>query len=188
MMKAYFIVLFFVFGCASIGTHKVVEASSLLKPKWTSGEINWVKGKTFYTSGYVSGVYDRAIGERQAFLNAYSNLILSIHAKARVDMQSTIIGDNRSEESVQRLFRSTEALTANNVDVFGAIVKDRYWRKTKVKERFGTVSYTYDCYILLRLDLDKYNGLVALVNDSKVSNDPNEFLMDMLNEAQNSIK
>lgn len=186
-MKVYFIALFLVFGCASVGTHEVVGASSLFKPGWVSDEINWVKGKTFYTSGYVSGVYDRAIGERQALLNAYSNLILSIHTKARVEIQSTVVGDNRSEESIQRLFRSTEALIADNVDVFGATVEDRYWRKTKVKGKSGSVFYIYDCYILLRLDLDEYNSLVVLANDSRVSNDPSEFLMDTLDKVLDDI-
>ena len=187
-MKVYFIALLFVFGCASIGTHQVVGASSMFKPKWTSDEINWAKGKTFYSTGYVSGVYDRAIGERQALLSAYSNLALSVHTKARAEMQSTAIGDNRSEDSMQRLFRSTEALIADNVGVFGATIKDRYWRKTKVKEKFGTVSYVYDCYVLLRLDLDQYNGLVASASNSNLSNDPNEFLMNALDKAQRSIK
>jgi len=186
-MKVYFIALFFVFGCASIGTQKVVEASSLFKPGWTSDEVNWTKGKIVYTSGYVSGVYDKAIGERQALLNAYSNLILSIHTKAKTEMQSTVIGDNRSEESTQRLFRSTEALTADNISTFGVTIEDRYWRKIKVKKKFGTVFYIYDCYILLKLDLDTYNGLLALANDSSTSNDLDQSLIDVLDKAQNDI-
>lgn len=188
IMKIYFVALFFVFGCASIGTHKVVEASSFFKPGWTSDEVNWTKGKYFYTSGYVSGVYDKSIGERQALLNAYSNLVLSINTKAKAEMQSIVVGDNKSTKSTQRLFRSLEALNSSDVSVFGAMVKDRYWRKIKVKESFGTISYIYDCYILLKLDLDKYNSLVALANGSNISSNPDEFLIDILNKVQNSIK
>jgi len=150
-------------------------------PKWVSGQTSWIHDGQFYTTGLSTGIYDLALAERQALLNAYSNLAMSVQSAVRSEMQTTAMGNSGTAGGFERLFSATDALLAENIKVRGALVHDRHYEKIMVSEGYGQVGYVYNCYVLLKMDAGQYAALLSLAGKG-----PESFRQQLLESLDRS--
>lgn len=146
-------------SCSSHGRSTIVDKSGST-PDWINKSSIWTEKGTVYISGYVTDVDDRAIGERQAYLNACSNLATSIKSIVRTEMQSVSVGDNTVEQGIDHSFRATDGLSTGNISIAGTILDSRYYQRMATRIGRKYTRYSYDCYVLLRMDEIAYETLV----------------------------
>ncbi len=151
--------LFLINGCAGpskmlIGKQTVVETSAPKPPSWILIPFE-EKNDTMYFSGAVKGVYDYAVGVRQAKAEAVKNIVESVKTKARTEFVSNTQGSNLSPEELGKFVSDGVAMTADNLEVSGIMSKETYYEKVEEITEAG-VKYFYNCYVLLALPVKDY--------------------------------
>ncbi len=137
-----------------VGGEEVVQRVPSKAPKWIEVPFEEEK-KSLYFKGEATGVYDSALGLRQARAQAVQNLVEAIRIKARSEFSEAIRGVNVSDRSLGRYLDSVVAWTTENTQLSGIRPEAEYREKVQVRTARG-VEYRYNCYVRLSISTEDY--------------------------------
>lgn len=143
-------------GCASTGP-KVIEKSGS-KKRWVKSEKIYSEAKdVMYFRGEVSGVYDLALGKRQAEADAKKRLAEAIATELRSEYREFVRGSNIAPGDVGRFVEDALEAVSRDVRVSGMLAEKSYWEKViENPDKEGEKPY-YHVYALLKIAKKDYN-------------------------------
>ncbi len=181
-------------GCAGlqskVGEQRVIEQSAS-KPQWLNTPF-YEEGDNIFASGAVNGVFDYAIGVREAESEALATLVKAIQQKVRYDFGRATKGQNLEKNDLGKIIESAIAVTTENIKVSG--VKPERVEHQRVEETVtsNTVRYLYNCYVLVKISKADYfsarekalNG--GLEQAKAAKNQEAEQLLNLVKEKLNA--
>lgn len=152
-----FTVVVILANCSSLGP-KVVEKSGS-KEEWVKfGDIYFEKEDTLYFKGEVSGVYDLALGKRQAEADAKKRLVEAVSSEITSEYREFARGSNTIPGDVGRFIEDGIEAISRNVKISGLLAEKSYWERLMDNpDEEGSKPY-YRIFALLKIVKKDYNA------------------------------
>jgi len=147
----------FIFGCASSGP-KVIEKSGS-REKWVKSEsIYFEEKETLNFRGEVSGVYDLALGKRQAEADAKKRLVEAVASEVTSEYREFVRGSNTVPGDVGRFIEDGLESMSRNIKISGLLAEKSHWEKlVENPDTEGGKPY-YHIFALVKIAKKDYNA------------------------------
>ncbi|MBI5410290.1 MAG: hypothetical protein HZA14_13085 [Nitrospirae bacterium] len=144
-------------GCSSLGP-KIIEKSSS-KERWVKSEnLYFEENDALYFRGEVGGVYDLALGKRQAEADAKKRLVEAVSSELTSEYREFIRGSNTVPGDVGRFVDDALESVSRQVNVSGMLAEKAYWeRLVERSEKEGSKPY-YHIFSLVRIAKKDYEA------------------------------
>lgn len=158
--KAYVMTLIAVailIGCSSLSPNVVDKSGS--KEKWVKSENVYVEEKdTLYFRGEVSGVYDLALGKRQAEADARKRLVEAVSSELTSEYREFTRGSNTVHGDVGRFVEDALESASRQINVTGMLSEKVYWEKLVERSETEDSKPYYHIYALVRIAKRDYEA------------------------------
>lgn len=153
----YFVMAILIVGCSSLSP-KVIEKSGSREGWVKSENIYFEEKDAVYFRGEVSGVYDLALGKRQAEADAKKRLVEAVSSELTSEYREFVRGSNTIPGDVGRFVEDALESVSKQIKVTGMLSEKAYWERLVESSEKEDIKPYYHIYALVRIAKKDYEA------------------------------